>query len=310
MKTIIAKPSKNTLKYAAKLINDGELVAFPTETVYGLGANALDESAVKKIFKVKGRPQDNPLIVHISKFDQIKDLVVGVPKEAKILSKKFWPGPLTIVLKKSKIVPSTISAGLDTVAIRIPNNKIALDLIKLSKVPIAAPSANSSGKVSPTKAIHVKEDINKKIPLIIDGGECEIGVESTVIDLTKKVPIILRPGKITKEEIERVLHKKVLIAKKFSKKVSSPGVKYKHYSPNAKVVLFNKKDFYKKYQKYKNQKLMVLFFDNNIEFYTKNMFSFFRECDNKAYEVIMVEIVKEKGLGLALMNRLKKAALK
>ncbi len=310
MKTIILKPSKKTITKAVSLLKKGEIVAFPTETVYGLGANAFDEIALKKIFLAKGRPQDNPLIIHISNITQLKEVVSFVPKEAKLLAKKFWPGPLTIILKKSNSVPLCVTAGLDTVAIRMPSNKTALDLIKKAGFPIAAPSANSSGKVSPTKAIHVKEDLNKKIPLILDGGECEIGLESTVLDLTKKVPVILRPGKITKEEIESVLHKKVLIAKKFSKKVSSPGVKYKHYSPNAKVVLFNKKDFYKKYQKYKNQKLMILFFDNNIEFYTKNMFSFFRNCDNRGFEVILVEVVKEKGLGLALMNRLKKAALK
>lgn len=309
MQTKIVAPKPLQINKAAMLIKKGEIVAFPTETVYGLGANAFNEKAVRKIFAAKERPADNPLIVHISNFSQINELVEAVPKEVLILSKKFWPGPLTMVLKKSKKVPLIVTANLDNVAVRMPSNKIALSLIKKSSTPIAAPSANSSGKPSPTEAIHVKEDLKGKIKMIIDGGKCDIGLESTVIDLTKKPFTILRPGKVTKEEIEKVLKQKILInVKKNPEKPSSPGMKYKHYSPKAEIILFSKKSFEQKLSNLVGKDVAVIFFNKDIVAYSREMFSLFRKYDKEKYDVILVEKVEEKGLGLALMNRLNKAA--
>jgi L-threonylcarbamoyladenylate synthase len=198
------KPEKEILQKAAKIIREGGLVAFPTETVYGLGANALDKKAVRKIFEVKRRPLDNPVIVHIAKIEDLDLLSKSIPKEARILAEKFWPGPLTLVLFKKKIVPDEITAGGETVAIRMPKNKIALELIKTSGVPIAAPSANLAGKPSPTTAQHVFEDLGEKVDLILDGGKTKIGLESTVVDLTVKPPQILRPGGISFEELKKL----------------------------------------------------------------------------------------------------------
>ena len=185
---------KEGIKKAADIIKRGGLVAFPTETVYGLGANGLDENAVPKIYEAKGRPSDNPLILHISEFDEIKNIVKEIPKVALILAEEFWPGPLTMVLKKSDIVPYRTTGGLESVAVRMPSNKIARELIKAAGVPIAAPSANSSGRPSPTKASHVIFDLDGKIDLVIDGGAVDIGLESTIVDVTGDVPVILRPG--------------------------------------------------------------------------------------------------------------------
>jgi len=193
MQTKILKPTNENIEIAAKIIRQNGTVAFPTETVYGLGANALNEKAIKKIFKAKGRPQDNPLIVHIANKDSLEEIVKEIPLKAKQLIDHFWPGPLTIVLKKKKKIPKVVTANLDSVAVRMPKNKIALELIKKSKRPIAAPSANTSTKPSPTKAEHVIEDLDKKIDAIIKGPNVQVGLESTVIDLTLKIPRILRP---------------------------------------------------------------------------------------------------------------------
>lgn len=193
------------LNIGAEILRKGGLVAFPTETVYGLGANALNEDAVKNIFKAKGRPSDNPLIVHIADYDALNELVTEIPEKAKVLMDKFWPGPLTLVFKKSEKVPETVSGGLDTVAIRMPKKPVALELIKLSGVPVAAPSANTSGKPSPTKAQYVVDDMSGKIDAIIDGGNCEVGLESTVLDITGDVPKLLRPGGVTFEQLTEVL---------------------------------------------------------------------------------------------------------
>jgi L-threonylcarbamoyladenylate synthase len=321
----ISSNKKKVLSSAGLLIKAGELVAFPTETVYGLGANALDEKAVAKIFVAKSRPADNPLIVHISKPSEINLLVTEVPTNAKKLMKKFWPGPLTIVLKKSNIVPDIVTAGMPSVAIRMPSNKIALELIKSSGVPIAAPSANTSTKPSPTTAMHVFEDLNGRIPLIIDGGKCEVGLESTVVDLSGDKPIILRPGKITLEQIEKVIGKTSVHSIKTKLSLApSPGMKYRHYSPKAKVILLtNQKKIGEFISNLKpNNKFGVLsfskelcvknevFFDNNLEKMAQELFGKFREFDNLGISYILVEAVPEKGMGLALMNRLRKASSK
>ncbi|MGV3463815.1 MAG: L-threonylcarbamoyladenylate synthase, partial [Heyndrickxia sp.] len=230
---------------AANLLKQNEVVAFPTETVYGLGANAISDEAITKVYEAKGRPSDNPLIVHIADFSQLYNLVLEIPKTAEKLMEKFWPGPLTIIFKvKSKAVSKKVTAGLNTVGIRMPDHPLALALIKAANLPIAAPSANSSGKPSPTTAGHVRDDLNGRISGILDGGETGIGVESTVVDCTGEVPIILRPGGVTKEameneignvEIDPALHENL------NSKPKAPGMKYTHYAPNAPVYLVDGK---------------------------------------------------------------------
>ena len=244
MKTLIL--NENEIEKAADIIKNGGLVAMPTETVYGLAANALDGKAVAKIFKAKGRPMDNPLIVHISDISQIYPLVREFPDKARILAEKFWAGPLTIILPKSDIIPDEVSAGLDTVAIRFPSNKIAQALISKS-MPLAAPSANLSGSPSPTNARHVFDDMNGRIDAIIDGGECEVGVESTVITLATDTPRLLRPGGITVEQLREaigdvIIDDAVLNPLKSGEKAASPGMKYKHYAPKAHIILLEGSD--------------------------------------------------------------------
>jgi len=302
------KPKKNIIKKAAKIIKKGGLVAFPTETVYGLGANALNKIAVRKIFKVKGRPFDNPMIVHIADFSDLFKLTKNVPQKAKLLIKKFWPGPLTIVLFKTKMVPDEVTAGSKTVAIRMPKNKIALELIKASNVPIAAPSANLATRPSPTTAQHVFEDLKDKIDLILDGGKTKVGVESTVVDLTTKPPLILRPGGISLEKIKKVLKDiKLHSLRPFGagKIIKSPGMKYRHYAPKAPLILIEGKeqiskiqnliDYYKKQKKivgvmttqenkhfYKNANLvLVVGSRKNLKEIAQNLFKTLREFDKK-----------------------------
>ena len=307
------KPEIDKIKTAAKIIKSGGLIAFPTETVYGLGANALNKSAIKKIFIAKGRPFDDPLIVHIADIQDLNKLAKNIPQEAIKLAEKFWPGPLTMVLEKSKLVPDVATAGLKTVAIRMPKNNIALELIKASNTSIAAPSANTFSKPSPTSSQHVFNDLSGKIPMIIDGGQTKIGLESTVIDLTSKPYTILRPGKITAKELKKVLGK-IKIHPFKSKKPKSPGMKYKHYSPNAKVILIygneNKiLEIQNQYEKM-HKRTSIIWADKNIEFLAKNLFKKFREFDDKKMDIIIVQGVEEKGLGMALMNRIKKSASK
>jgi L-threonylcarbamoyladenylate synthase len=322
------KFSARELIEPVKLLQKGEVVAFPTETVYGLGANAFNESAIKKIFAAKNRPADNPTIIHICNEKQLHLVVQEVPTPAKKLIKRFWPGPLTLVLKKSPRIPFEATAGLDTVAVRMPQNKVALALIKKCGFPIAAPSANSSGKPSPTTAQHVHNDLAGRIHLIIDSGPCEIGLESTVLSMVEKKPVLLRPGKITVEQIEKVIGKIIvpdaLLEKKYSKKPASPGMKYKHYSPNATVILVLPKkgvDFSSKvFELGKDKKVGIIsftkkvglaneyYFDENLDAYAKSVFAAFRDFDEQGAELIVVEGVTKKGLGLAIMNRVKKAA--
>ena len=233
---------------AGAIIKRGGLVAFPTETVYGLGANGMDEEAAAKIYAAKGRPSDNPLILHISSIDMLEEIVSEVPDNAKILMDKFWPGPMTLVFKKKPAVPYGTTGGLDTVAVRYPSHKVALEIISASGTPIAAPSANTSGRPSPTKASHVIEDMDGKVDMIVDGGEVGIGIESTIIDVTGDVPMILRPGYITKAMVEEligeVLVDKVVTAKTIEEiggdyKPKAPGMKYRHYAPKAELTMFD-----------------------------------------------------------------------
>ncbi|AEC51980.1 sua5 superfamily-related protein [Pyrococcus sp. NA2] len=318
------------LRIAARLIREGKLVAFPTETVYGLGADALNESAVRRIFEAKGRPADNPLIVHISSFSQVHELAREVPEEAKMLAREFWPGPLAIVLPKSEIVPKVTTGGLDTVAIRMPANKIALKLIELSGRPIAAPSANISGKPSPTSAEHVAEDFYGKIECIVDGGETKIGVESTVIDLTEWPPVLLRPGGLPLEEIERVIGEVRVHPAVYGKKVDvakAPGMKYRHYAPNAEVIVVEGSrekvgaKIRELVEEFKSKGLKVgvigsadygadefFFLGRSVEEVARNLFKALRYMDRAGVDIVIAEGVEEKGLGLAVMNRLRKAS--
>lgn len=323
----INPPDRKELGRAARYIQKGELVAFPTETVYGLGANALDGEAVAKIFKAKNRPCDNPLIVHISDQKMLEGLVTKIPQKAGILMEKFWPGPLTIIFPKSKAVPDNVTCGLQTVAVRMPSHPIARELIRVSGVPIAAPSANISGKPSPTQVEDVIEDLNGKVACIIDGGDCEVGVESTVLDLNTDVPTILRPGGVSKEELEKVLGK-VEVHAGSAEKPASPGMKYRHYAPKATVVLVEGLQARKAigeiaaHHMRDKKKVGVLVVgevktlraDAVMSMGTKsdevarNLFRMLREMDRIGVDVIVVEGVEEKGRGLAVMNRLRKAA--
>lgn len=323
------KIKQKAIEKAASLIQKGELVAFPTETVYGLGANAFNARAVKKIFKTKGRPADNPLIVHICDKDMLATVVKEIPEKAFSLIKKFWPGPLTIILKKKNRIPNVVTAGGNTVAVRMPNHPVALALIQKSGVPIAAPSANISTRPSPTLAKHVYEDFKEKIPLILDGGHTNIGIESTVVDLTENPPILLRKGKITKREVENVIGPVLLsIEKRKGKKVRSPGQKYRHYAPKAKLLLVSggSAAVKKNIARYQKEKVCVITFAEKKELYkeayktfvfgkrndpisaAKVFFSLLRVCDRKNADVIIVEPPSKKGVGDALRDRISRAA--
>ena len=328
---------KNYIEEAGKVIRDGGLVAFPTETVYGLGANALDSEAVKKIFIAKGRPQDNPLIIHVASKD-ISDLVVDISDTAKKLIDKFWPGPLTVILNKKDIVPDTTSANLSTVGIRMPNSQIALELIKKAGKPIAAPSANISGKPSPTEVSRCIEDLNGKIDYILGGESSNIGVESTIVDCTVEPPMVLRPGGITLEMLHEVNSDISIdpgLMKKPSEKLKpkAPGMKYRHYAPKADLKIIkgnnektieimeemiqnyienNKKvaiiTVDENFNKFKNIPVISLGNKDDLDTIAKNLFEALRKCDDLNVEQILCQGFEEQGVGLAIMNRLNKAA--
>ena len=329
-------PDLEIIKYASNVIKAGGTVVFPTETVYGLGANALDENATKKIFAAKGRPQDNPLIIHVAD-KNIKDYVLNIPQNARVLMDEFWPGPLTIILKKSPIIHDIITAGLSSVAIRMPSNIIALELIKFSGVPIAAPSANISGRPSPTTTAHVIDDLLGKVDVILGGGKSNVGLESTVIDLTGK-PTILRPGGITFEKLKSVLGEVYIdpgIMKKpdINLKPKSPGMKYRHYSPKAEMFIING-DLVNSVDKInelcgqkikEGKKVGIMATDQTASKYhfgvvlsmgdrkhpgtiAASIFDVLREFDNRRVDIIFAESIGEEGIGFAVMNRIKKAA--
>ena len=240
---------KEGISEAAEILKQGGLVAFPTETVYGLGGNGLDKEAAKKIYAAKGRPSDNPLILHVSSIEEVTPLVKTLPEKAKKLMEAFWPGPLTLVLPKSDIVPKESTGGLETVALRSPENALTLALIRACGFPIAGPSANLSGRPSPTEAAHVLEDLGGRIEGILEDGAVGIGVESTIVDLSEDSPTLLRPGAITIEDLEEVLGEKVaidptLLGKSMTEGFipKAPGMKYRHYAPKAEMILFKKKE--------------------------------------------------------------------
>lgn len=322
------------LQKAGKVIANGGLVLFPTETVYGLGANGLNETAVKKIYIAKGRSSDNPLILHISDYEMLKTIAQSISEIEYKLINAFWPGPFTIILKRTSIVPNTVTGGLDTVGVRMPSNKIAHELIKYSGVPIAAPSANISGKPSGTNLDDISGELFNKVDYIINGGNCDIGLESTVVRVIDNVPHILRPGKITAEELKSVAGNVVVdehVLGKLDKnqKVLSPGMKYRHYAPQAKCILVYSKDNLKMVNKineilheYKNP--VVISCSENINLYniknkidigskkhleeiSKNLFTDLRKVDNYNPDIVIIEGVDKFGIGLAIMNRLIRA---
>lgn len=327
------------IQTAAQIIQKGGLVAFPTETVYGLGADALNPDAVLALFEAKKRPLDNPPIVHVANASEVYNLAKQVSKKAELLMEKFWPGPLTLIFHRSNIVPEVTVAGLDTVAIRMPKHKVALALIKQSNRPIAAPSANLAGKPSPTTAKHVYEDLNGRIDAILDSGPTNIGVESTVLDLSVDPPMVLRPGGTTFEALKQVLgevklHPFVEAEQELPlEKTRSPGMKHKHYAPKAEVILVEGavpavikkvKELAESYR-LKGAKVGILATDEtqaaykadvvkslgsrfNLAVVAQNLFRLLREVDAENVDVIIAEGVPSEGIGLAIMNRLRKAS--
>jgi len=344
MKTLVLKVDSQELdiekvRLAADFIKQGGLVAFPTETVYGLGADALNGEAVLSLFRVKRRPLDNPPIVHICDVKDVYRLAEMVPFRAKALMERFWPGPLTLIFKRSEVVPDVTVAGLDTIAVRMPRHNVALALIRESGCPIAAPSANLAGKPSPTSAEHVLDDLGGRIDAVLDAGPTVVGVESTVLDLTVDPPQVLRPGgtpfEVLREALRGVELNPAVTAEKalWMEKVRSPGVKYKHYAPDAEVVVVEgevnavvaKASELVKFYREEGRKVGVLATDETATCYggcvvkslgsrrdlavvARNLFRLLREFDLEGVDVIVAEGVPAEGLGLAVMNRLRKAS--
>ncbi len=338
LKTDPANPAEESIAEAGRVLRQGGLVAFPTETVYGLGANAFDPTAVAAVFRAKGRPSDNPLIVHIAEADQVYDLSDDVTVPARRVMEAFWPGPLTVVLARKPQVPAKVTAGHDTVAVRMPDHPVALALIKSAGVPVAAPSANSSGRPSPTTARHVLDDLNGKIDMVLDGGACRVGLESTVLDMTSEPPVILRPGGVTREDLEGVIghvaYDPALDKDNAGAVPKSPGMKYTHYSPKADVVVVTGEDYAGIFEKaselvaqnssmgkrvgvlasaetargYCADAVFPVGFRSRPETVAQNLFFGLRSLDEEKVDVIVAEGYPEHGIGAAIMNRLRKAA--
>ena len=333
METRLLLPTKENIMTVGHALREGLLAGIPTETVYGLAANALDGDAVAEIFKAKGRPMDNPLIVHISDFSQIErfSLVKEIPDKAYKLAEKFWPGPLTVIMPKGSSIPDEVSAGLDTVAIRFPSHPVTKAVITAADRPLAAPSANISGSPSPTSAGHVYNDMQGKIPYILDGGICEVGVESTVITLCTPVPMLLRPGGVTLEQLGNVLgevnvNDAVLHQLKDGEKAESPGMKYKHYAPKANLILVKADD--RKFIRFVNEradeKTGALCYDEDIDFLNVKTFPFGKKYDYAAQANRLFDALREidrtdiqtvygrcpdtRGLAMAVYNRLIRSA--
>lgn len=338
-----AESADRELAAAARIIKAGGLVAFPTETVYGLGANALDETAAGKIYEAKGRPSDNPLIAHIASFAELKPLVSVIPESGRKLAETFWPGPLTLVFSKSELVPYGTTGGLETVAVRLPGHPIARRLITLAGVPVAAPSANTSGRPSPTKAEHVWQDMNGRIDMIIDGGPVGIGMESTIVDVTGSVPVLLRPGAVTLEMLEQTVGKVALdpavtgpVAR--DQKPKAPGMKYRHYAPQAALTVVEGKagtglteEVIATINRLAADRIRagyrvgILCTDETKAGYSQgilrsvgrrsapetiahNLFAILREFDDLQVDYIYSESFSREQIGQAIMNRLTKAA--
>lgn len=344
MRTIIEKITEHQeesnrakIEAAGKIIREGGLVAFPTETVYGLGADALNPAASRKIYQAKGRPSDNPLIVHIADMDALEKIVSGIPWQARKLAEHFWPGPLTMILEKSGVVPRETTGGLDTVAVRMPDHPVAQALIRAGGGYIAAPSANTSGKPSPTLAEHVAQDMDGRIPMILDGGAVGIGIESTIVDVTEEIPMVLRPGCITPEKIREVIGEVQtdpgLAAEESGIRPKAPGMKYKHYAPNAELILVSgtQAKVQKKINDLANEAeesgkaVGVIGTDESCGGYqygiiksigtrqdedtiARHLYRILREFDQHKVDVIYSECFLTPGIGQAVMNRMWKAA--
>ena len=334
MLTKVEPCTEAALRQAAEWIRAGEVVGFPTETVYGLGADALNPQAVRKIFAAKGRPADNPLIVHIAELSQIRPLISGeISDRASALAHAFWPGPLTMIFPKSDRIPQEVSAGLDTVGIRFPANEDARRLIQACGCPIAAPSANRSGRPSPTTAAHVLEDMDGRIPMILDGGPCQVGLESTVLDVTGEIPRVLRPGGVTPEMIAQVagscrVDESVMRPLKEGEKPRSPGMKYRHYAPKGSLTIFEgapedvAREICRAYDA-AGENALILALEAHVPLYggrrvvslgldavdmARRLFDELRGADEMGATQIFSEAVPGKGIGLAVMNRLGRAA--
>ncbi len=331
--------TNEALSLSASILKKGGLVAFPTETVYGLGADALNEEAVGKIFKVKERPPDNPLIVHVAHVEMIEQLAYNIPKEVYILGERFWPGPLTLVLSKKASVPDITTGGISSVAVRIPAHPTAQSLLRIVGIPLAAPSANLSGRPSPTTAEHVMHDLAGRIEAVLDGGECAVGVESTVLSLLSNPPALLRPGGVTLEMLQESLDAKVIDlsvddGEEFSKGAPpAPGMKYRHYATNAPLYLvegeetarWRQMDVLAEHFTLQGIRVGMLIFQESLEFLNtpfveilgsreehstvaKRLFDALRKLDNMEVEVIIAEGLEDRDMGKAVMNRLRKAS--
>ena len=332
MNTLCLPATEENIRLGGRLLSEGQLVGFPTETVYGLGANALDEAAVCSIFAAKGRPQDNPLIVHVAGKEDAFPLCHVTPLAEKLMD-AFWPGPLTLVMPKKDIVPHATCAGLDSVGVRCPDHPVALALIQAAKVPVAAPSANTSGKPSPTRAKHVFEDMQGKIPLILDGGDCTVGVESTVLSVTGDIPVILRPGKVTQQDIAAVagdckVADSVMRPLRENESAPSPGMKHRHYAPEGKMTIVQGRDegqvvslLKAMYDENENacilcrENLMTAFDERRVfslgntpEDTARILFAALRDMDDMKVSRILCQGWDTGGVGLAVMNRMARAA--
>ena len=329
---LLPAEGKNTALTAAELIKEGQLVAIPTETVYGLGADGLNPQAVAKIFEAKGRPQDNPLILHIADAEQMALYCKDIPENAYILAEKFWPGPLTMVLPAKDIVPKCTTAGLPTVAVRCPENGVTREIIRLAGCPVAAPSANISGKPSTTTAQHVLHDHNGKIAAVVDGGPCRVGVESTIIDLTEMPPRLLRPGGITPEQLEEVLGE-ITVDKAVTAQidkdavVKAPGMKYRHYAPQCEVIIVSGSRekaaayiknhwqagdrvlcFREELELYKEMNPLAYGIEADVETLSAGLFDALRQLDDPDVRMVYARCPVGGGIAYAVQNRLKKAA--
>lgn len=327
MNTKLLSDTTEDIAAAAHILAAGGLVAFPTETVYGLGANALDAQAVGKVYAAKGRPSDNPMIVHISSKDDLLALTPEITADMQVLMAHFWPGPMTMIVPRLPLIPDTTTGGLDTVGIRMPDHPVALSLISAAQCPIAAPSANLSGKPSPTTARDVIEDLQGRVDGIIQSTDCQVGIESTVIDMTTAQPMILRPGIITKEDFEEALKKPVALDPTLNQrpdafnngdfKPRAPGMKYKHYAPKAEMIIFRGEPEKvrlaiaeeKMFRIQCGQKVGVLIYDNNNPAEAAHdFFAQLRAFDKSGVDVIIAAALEESGVGLAVMNRMFKSA--
>jgi L-threonylcarbamoyladenylate synthase len=323
-----AQPDREAVDRAAESLRKGGLVAFPTETVYGLGADALDPQAVRKIFVAKGRPLDNPVIVHVAGPEDLAVITDDVPSEATLLMKQFWPGPLTLIFRKSRRVPEVVTGGQDTVAVRMPRNAIALALVRALGHPIAAPSANLSGRPSPTTARHVLDDLGGRIDIILDGGPVEVGLESTVLDLSRHPPALLRPGAVTREDLKPFVGE-VAAGTAPALLKRSPGTRYRHYSPRARVTLVEEADqetmdrlaasyagrgrkvgllTHHPCSLQGDADVVVRSMPRDLKAYARQMFAVMRELDELGVDEMIIEGVEEAGMGAAIMDRLRRAA--